>query len=144
VKNVTRIVKNVTRILKMLPQYRHQCSIVPKCFTCVVACRRYHQMIFKEVLFPFRLIFDCFNATLNNISAISILEVKETGLTLENHRPWTNNWSTLFNLIEAEKDIDIKVYKLFIHNNDKNHKRIPWRPVLMLEEAGVPGENHRP
>jgi hypothetical protein len=25
-----------------------------------------------------------------------------------------------------------------------NISAIPWRPVLMVEEAGVPGENHRP
>jgi hypothetical protein len=25
-----------------------------------------------------------------------------------------------------------------------NISAISWRPVLMLEEAGVPGENHRP
>ena len=81
---------------KMLPQYRHQCSIVPKC-TCVI------WIIFSVVS-----------------------EVEETGLTIENHRPWASNSSTLFSLIEAEKDIDIKVYKLFIYNNNTNHKR-DWR-----------------
>jgi hypothetical protein len=25
-----------------------------------------------------------------------------------------------------------------------NISAISWRPVLMMEEAGVPGENHRP
>jgi hypothetical protein len=25
-----------------------------------------------------------------------------------------------------------------------NISAIPWRPVLVMEEAGVPGENHRP
>jgi hypothetical protein len=25
-----------------------------------------------------------------------------------------------------------------------NISAIPWRPVLVVEEAGVPGENHRP
>ena len=101
--------KNVTRILKMLPQYRHQCIIVPKLF------------------------YLCY---LNNISAISVSELEETGLTIENHRPWASNSSTLFSVIAAEKDIDIKVYKLFIYNNNKNHKRITWRLVLVLEEAG--------
>ena len=36
--------------------------------------------------------FVCFNATFNNISAISwrpVLVVEEAG---ENHRPWTSNW----------------------------------------------------
>jgi hypothetical protein len=32
-----------------------------------------------------------FNATLNNISAISVSEVEETGLTIENHRPGASN-----------------------------------------------------
>jgi hypothetical protein len=36
-----------------------------------------------------------FNATLNNISAISwrpVLVVEEAGVPGENHRPWANNW----------------------------------------------------
>ena len=42
----------------------------------------------------------------------------------------------------------------FIHSNDfdflcfnatfSNMSALSWRPVLMVEEAGVPGENHRP
>jgi hypothetical protein len=43
------------------------------------------------------LIFDfwCFNATFNNISAISwrpLLVVEEAGVPGENHRPWASNW----------------------------------------------------
>jgi hypothetical protein len=43
------------------------------------------------------LIFDfwCFNATFNNISAISrrpVLVVEEAGVPGENHRPWASNW----------------------------------------------------
>ena len=26
----------------------------------------------------------------------------------------------------------------------RNISAMPWRPVLVVEEAGVPGENHRP
>jgi hypothetical protein len=36
-----------------------------------------------------------FNATFNNISAISwraALVVEEAGVPGENHRPWANNW----------------------------------------------------
>jgi hypothetical protein len=36
-----------------------------------------------------------FNATFNNISAISwrpVLVVEETGVSGENHRPWASNW----------------------------------------------------
>jgi hypothetical protein len=43
------------------------------------------------------LIFDfwCFNATFNNISAISwrpVSVVEEAGVPGENHRPWASNW----------------------------------------------------
>ena len=43
----------------------------------------------------FELIFWCFNATFNNISAISwrpVLVVEEAGVPGENHRPWASNW----------------------------------------------------
>ena len=140
-ENVTWIVKNVTRILKILPQYRHQCSIVPKCLPVLLPVDVTIKWYSRKYFFLFVWFFiKSFNATLNNISAISVSEMKVTGFTIENHRPGASNWSTLFNLIEAEKDIDIKVCKLFIHNNNKNHKRIPWRSVLVLEEVG---ENHR-
>ena len=39
-----------------------------------------------------------FNATFNNISAISwrpVLVVEEAGVPGENHRPWASNWYTL-------------------------------------------------
>ena len=39
-----------------------------------------------------------FNATFNNISAISwrpVLVVEEAGVPGENHRPWASNWLTL-------------------------------------------------
>jgi hypothetical protein len=39
--------------------------------------------------------FLCFNATFNNISAISwrpVLVVEENGVPGENHRPWASNW----------------------------------------------------
>jgi len=42
------------------------------------------------------LIFGCFNAIFNNISAISwqrrVLAVEEAGVPGENQRPWTSNW----------------------------------------------------
>jgi len=37
----------------------------------------------------------CFNATYNNISAMSwrpVLVVEEARVAGENHRPWANNW----------------------------------------------------
>ena len=39
--------------------------------------------------------FWCFNATFNNISAISwrpVLVVEEAGVPGETHRPWASNW----------------------------------------------------
>jgi hypothetical protein len=53
----------------------------------------------RFILF-YRFDFDfwCFNATFNNISAISwqpVLVVEEAGVPGENHRPWANNWYTL-------------------------------------------------
>jgi hypothetical protein len=39
--------------------------------------------------------FMVFNATFNNISAISwrsVLAVEEAGVPEENHRPWASNW----------------------------------------------------
>jgi hypothetical protein len=39
--------------------------------------------------------FIVFNATFNDISAISwqpVLVVEEAGVPEENHRPWTSNW----------------------------------------------------
>ena len=42
--------------------------------------------------------FWCFNATFNNISAISwqpVFVVEEAGVLGENHRPWASNWFTL-------------------------------------------------
>jgi hypothetical protein len=36
-----------------------------------------------------------FNATFSNISAKSVLVVKEAGVPRENRRPWASNWLTL-------------------------------------------------
>ena len=43
----------------------------------------------------FLIFFWCFNATFNNISAISwrpVVVVEEAGVPGENHRPWASNW----------------------------------------------------
>jgi hypothetical protein len=39
-------------------------------------------------------------------------------------------------------DFDFLVFNATFSNHDFSY--IAWRPVLMAEEAGVPGENHRP
>ena len=36
------------------------------------------------------------------------------------------------------------IYFWCIHATFNNISAISWRPVLVVEEAGVPGENHRP
>jgi hypothetical protein len=49
--------------------------------------------------------FWCFNATFNNISAItwrSVLAVEEAGVPGENHRPWASNWYTLSLALRVE------------------------------------------
>ena len=55
---------------------------------CFKACRLIDLiLIFHE--------FWCFNATFNNISAISwrpVLVVEEAAVPGENHRPWVSNW----------------------------------------------------
>jgi hypothetical protein len=33
---------------------------------------------------------------------------------------------------------------LVLNTTSNNISIISWRPVLLVEEAGVPGENHRP
>jgi hypothetical protein len=33
---------------------------------------------------------------------------------------------------------------LVLNATFNNISAIPWRPILVVEEAGVPGENHRP
>jgi hypothetical protein len=48
----------------------------------------------KDTVYRVRVRFTVFNATFNNISAIlwqSVLLVDETGVSGENHRPWTSN-----------------------------------------------------
>jgi hypothetical protein len=39
-------------------------------------------------------------------------------------------------------DFDFFVFNATFSNHDFSY--ISWRPVLMVKEAGVPGENHRP
>ena len=58
----------------------------------------YNILVCGFFLFFFIFYFLCFNATFNNISAISwrpVLVVEEAGVPGENHRPWASNWYTL-------------------------------------------------
>ena len=115
--------------------------------------------------------FMVFNATFNNISVIlwwSVLFVEETGVPGENHRPATSHWQTLshnvvlsklrlsgiqthvngVNLIRYARNQKIgqpnnfaRLVRFMVFNNISV---ISWRSVLLVEETGVPGENHRP
>jgi hypothetical protein len=52
-------------------------------------------LIFRLEIGFFFIDFLCFNATFNNISAISwrpVLVVEEAGVPGENHHPWASNW----------------------------------------------------
>ena len=118
-ENVTRIVKNVTFLLwkmlhelwKMLPHILWKIlhldvTRIVKNFTTVSTSVQHRPKVF----------YLCY---LNNIfSCISF----RGGRNRINHREplTTDHSSTLFSLVEAEKDIDIKVYTLFIYNNNKN------------------------
>ena len=56
---------------------------------------QYVYTLSSEYTCRFHFDFWCFNATFNNISAISwrpVLVVEEAGVPGENHRPWTSNW----------------------------------------------------
>jgi len=44
----------------------------------------------------------------------------------------------------CDVDFDFLVDFLVFNATFSNNSAISWRPVLVVEEAGVPGENHRP
>jgi hypothetical protein len=53
-----------------------------------------------------------------------------------------NVWLLIIRLISSSSSIrNIFLDFLYIA---RNISAISWRPVLVVEEAGVPGENHRP
>ena len=117
--------------------------------------------------------FMVFNATFNNISVISwwsVLLVEETAVPRENHWPVASDWQTSSrNVVSStpchEQGLFIHSYEfsfelkswfdsywkyfdfliLIVFNTTySNISAISWRPVLVVAEAGVPGENHRP
>jgi hypothetical protein len=40
--------------------------------------------------------------------------------------------------------IDFDLIDFWCFNHFQQYYTISWRPVLVVEEAGVPGENHQP
>jgi hypothetical protein len=62
---------------------------------------------------------------------------------------WVNLWCFLVyfythETLILEKLIDLIDWFLVFNANFNNISAISWRPVLVVEEAGVPGENNRP
>jgi hypothetical protein len=66
------------------------------CDLFMIVCDRDLFMVVCDLLFIYLLIYLlCFNATFNNILAISwqpVLVVEEAGVPGENHRLWASNW----------------------------------------------------
>jgi hypothetical protein len=72
---------------------------------------------------------------------------------LDKHWKWTNMkvwqsdwkqllWYAMFPLTSDRAQLDFDFWCFNATFN--NISAISWRPVLMVEEAGIPGENHRP
>ena len=74
-----------------------------------------------------------FNATFNNISVILWLYIQY----------YKCIYSKLRDQIPCSLIIDLIFFGVF-NATFSNISAISWQPVLMVEEAGVPGENHRP
>jgi hypothetical protein len=58
-----------------------------------------------------------------------------------------NSQNQLYHLCLREEklvlvDIDFDLWRF--NATSSNISAISWRPVLVVEEAGIPGENHRP
>jgi hypothetical protein len=52
-----------------------------------------------------------------------------------------NKFSTAFSYDVPRGEIDLI---LVLNSTFSNISAISWRPVLVVDEGGVPGENHRP
>ena len=78
-----------------------------------------------------------FNATFNNISAISwrlVFLVKETGGPGENHRPFASHWQTL-----SHNVIHLTLIKIRTHNISGDRHRLIKAPEITLATY-VPGK----
>jgi len=76
--------------------------------------------------------FWCFYTTFSNISAIVIVRL-------------TNDLINLLYNISVCGFKEIKYFDLWCFNATFNNiSAISWQPALVVEEAGVPRENHRP
>jgi hypothetical protein len=68
--------------------------LIDKCLTPTFQTYRHTDSYKNVIIYDLILDFIVFNATFNNISAISwrpVLVVEETGLPEENYRPWASN-----------------------------------------------------
>jgi hypothetical protein len=55
-----------------------------------------------------------------------------------------NSWIYVWNKGPGGSSLKIWFWFLVFNATFSNISAISWRPVLVVEEAGVPGENHRP
>ena len=56
----------------------------------------------------------------------------------------TNTYVSLLYVYIEERYAHLRIWMLVFNATFSNISGISWRPVLVVEEAGVPGENHRP
>jgi hypothetical protein len=55
----------------------------------------------------------------------------------------TNDIYLMYN-VDMKQIMILLIWFLVFNATFSNISAISWRPVLVVEEAGVPGENHRP
>jgi len=89
-----------------------------------------------------------FNATFSDISVIqwrSVLLVNEIGIPGENHRPAASHWQTLsHNVVSSTTHlIGFGFDLLCLRPLSAIFQLYHGDQFLVVEEAGVPGENHR-
>ena len=77
----------------------------------------------------------------------NVLLVEETRIPGENHQPVAIHWQTLSQCcIEYTSPWTVGwlVWFMVFNATFNNISVIPWQSVLLVEENGVPRENHRP
>ena len=53
-------------------------------------------------------------------------------------------YTAMFHMFTAENGIDLFVCLMVFNTTFNNISAISWQSVLLVEETGGPGENHRP
>jgi hypothetical protein len=78
-----------------------------------------------------------FNATFNNVSAISwrsVLLVEETRVPEENHRPASSHWQILLHNVVSpmHKNESFEFKRNFYCTKNKNNKKIPMSTLFVI------------